>query len=399
MIKVEKKLFLNILASALNSVPFDAYKYSGEQWQKAFELSQIHKLLPLFTDSAAGVCPLEKDMISAYIKKSKLMVTQQVINSAAFLELCRILKRQGIRFVTVKGIICRKTYKNPDLRISGDEDLLVFDEDFEKAREVLINSGFAPVNPEKNDTDEAFTNGRGLFIELHKQLFENEGHFKSYNKLLSGAFERVFYMDIENEKVPCLSPSLHLLYLILHCSKHFFHGGVGIRQVADILNFYKYFESEICLEENFEKCNKVSLEKFAEGIFDIGTKHLGFEKIPYVDTDGDLLLDDILDAGVYGSSTLSRQHSASLTLSAVKGKPHGALGRVFPSSKELGSRFDYAKKHPVLLPVAWGHRLIKYSAEVSATSDNSPKDTLILGKKRIELMKHYGMIPQSEVKK
>ena len=395
---MDGKLFLNILASALNSVPFDASPYSDQQWQKAFELSQIHKLLPLFTDASTPCCPLEKERLSPYIRQSKLMITQQVMNSADFLELCKALQKENIPFVTVKGIICRSTYKKPDLRVSGDEDLLVFGENFEKAGEVLKNAGFISVNPQKKDIEETFSNGRGLFIELHKSLFEDDGYFRSYNNLLCSASDNIYFTDIGNQKVPTLSPQLHLLYLILHSAKHFFHGGVGIRQVADMLNFYKHFRNEINLHQVFEKCREVSLRSFAEACFDIGRKHLGFDEIPFATANGDDLLADILDAGIYGSSTLSRQHSSGLTLSAVKGKKTGALSRFFPSSKELGSRFDYAKKYPVLLPVAWGHRLIKYSAELSDTSDNSPKDTLNLGKKRIELMKHYGMIPESEVK-
>ena len=135
---MDGKLFLNILASALNSVPFDASPYSDQQWQKAFELSQIHKLLPLFTDASTPCCPLEKERLSPYIRQSKLMITQQVMNSADFLELCKALQKENIPFVTVKGIICRSTYKKPDLRVSGDEDLLVFGENFEKAGENVI---------------------------------------------------------------------------------------------------------------------------------------------------------------------------------------------------------------------------------------------------------------------
>ncbi|MBE6793390.1 MAG: hypothetical protein E7532_00410 [Ruminococcaceae bacterium] len=397
---MERKLFLKILESSLHSAPFVSSEGNREQWLNVFRLAEIHKVLPLVVDASLKVCPPDTDELPSFIKKTKLMVTGQVIKSAAFLNLCKLLTEENIRFLTLKGIVCRQVYPKPDLRISGDEDLFVCSEDFAKITDVLKKAGFFSVKPDTDGIEETFTDGKGLFVEVHKALFDKDnGYFDKFNALFDSVFDNPFYLEVASTKIPTLHPEMHLLYLILHCAKHFFHSGVGIRQVSDILMFYRFYKSSINLENVIDTCRCLSLDKFAAAIFDIGDRYLGFEKPDIADIDSDMLLEDILDAGVYGSSSLSRQHSAGITLSAVKGKRKGALGRIFPSSKELGSGFTYAKKHPVLLPVAWGHRLMRYSSQVSKTAENSPKDTLSLGKKRVELMKHYGMIPESEVKK
>jgi len=63
-------------------------------------------------------------------------------------------------------------------------------------------------------------------------------------------------------------------------------------------------------------------------------------------------LDDILDSGIFGSTSKARQHSASFTFDAVRGKKTGLIRRAFPKAESLGSKYSYAKNIPCyyLLP-------------------------------------------------
>lgn len=66
---------------------------------------------------------------------------------------------------------------------------------------------------------------------------------------------------------------------------------------------------------------------------------------------------------------------------------------VFPSSKNLSGRYPYLKEKPYLLPVAWADRIVKYSRETAAdSSGNNAAESIKIGKKRIDLMKQYGII-------
>ena len=114
--------------------------------------------------------------------------------------------------------------------------------------------------------------------------------------------------------------------------------------------------------------------------------------------DETMLLEDLLNSGVYGDASMSRKHSSNITLNAVSADKQGkkeklsVLKTVFPSAKSLEGRYVYLKKYPVLLPIAWCQRIIKYNQETKFMSDNNAKDAVKIGNQRIELLKYYDIL-------
>ena len=105
----------------------------------------------------------------------------------------------------------------------------------------------------------------------------------------------------------------------------------------------------------------------------------------------------MLSGGIYGLSDPDRVHSANMTLTAAaasregKGTGHGVLKSLFPGTAYLKNCFPYAKKHPILVPVAWAHRLYRYMKRTSGAFKSSMR-TSRAGKKRIAMMKKYGIV-------
>ena len=138
----------------------------------------------------------------------------------------------------------------------------------------------------------------------------------------------------------------------------------------------------------------------------IGEKYLTLDPdracLPAVWTDAEidetLMLQDLLDSGIYGGSDLSRKHSSAITLDAVAAQKQGRRAKtgimvsLFPPLQTMQARFPYLKKCSWLLPVAWAQRIILYAGEIRETPDNSAADSLKIGKERIEMMRVYGII-------
>ena len=97
-----------------------------------------------------------------------------------------------------------------------------------------------------------------------------------------------------------------------------------------------------------------------------------------------------------GSNDLTRLHSSTVTLNAVKasrtGEKSGVLRTVFPKRAYLERRYPYLKKRPYLLPVAWAQRLAHYAGEKQSGAGNSASGSIKLAKERIELMKQYDIM-------
>ena len=142
-------------------------------------------------------------------------------------------------------------------------------------------------------------------------------------------------------------------------------------------------------------------------MFRIGEKYLIFQpetacyprQWKEMSVDETWMMDDLLDSGVFGDSSLSRKHSSNMTLQAVstrkRGKTYGnyVLKTIFPPAKDLTGRYPYLQEKPYLLPKAWLDRILKYRKETAAgNTGNNAKESLAIGNKRIELLKIYGIL-------
>lgn len=387
---------------------------SAEEWRELFRLCQYHQILPMVYDTVYG-CPAFATFPQQEGQAVKRQVIRQVMlqsrKTEEFLLLYRKLLENGLKPVVVKGIICRNMYREPDFRCSGDEDVLIPGEQFGKCHEIFLKDGMGMANPDKEPEEQGevsyYKVGGALHIELHKELFASDSEaYGDLNHLFDGVFERLDREDIQGVQVWTLAHTDHLLYLILHAFKHFLHSGFGIRQVCDIVFYAEMYGKNIDWEYILERCREIHAEVFAASLFDIGKKELEFnpEKACYpkswssLETDGKEMLEDLLEGGVFGDSSLSRKHSSNITLQAVtedkKGKKAGAslFHTLFPDRHYMERSYAYLKDRPFLLPAAWASRIGKYLKETRRTSGNDARESIEIGNRRVDLMKKYKII-------
>lgn len=249
--------------------------------------------------------------------------------------------------------------------------------------------------------------GSLIYIELHKSLFPPESEaYGDLNRFFANVHEDAIDIRIDGTDIRTMGYTDHLFYLICHSFKHFLHSGFGIRQVCDIILFANEYGDAIDWEKILRQCREIHADLFAAALFAIGEKYLTFdpEKAHYpkawreISVDETDMLMDLLDSGIYGNANMSRKHSSNMTLDAVAADKNGkkagntVLKSLFPSAKKLEGRYPYLKKHPILLPIAWTDRILKYRKETVAGGDNAAADSVKIGNQRIELMKEYGII-------
>lgn len=386
----------------------------AEDWAELFRLSQHHQILPMVYD-AVYPCPAFRSCPQALVQAVKGQVIRQVMiqsrKTSEFLQIYSQLTAQGLTPLVMKGLVCRNLYREPDYRTSGDEDVLIPREQFQTCSDIFLKHGMQMAEPDKDPNAEGevpfYKAGGVLSIELHKELFSSESEaYGRLNEFFQDAFERRRKEVIQGVAVETMCHTEHLLYLILHALKHFLHSGFGIRQVCDMVIYADTYGKEIDWKEILEKCRMIHGDVFAAALFDIGEKYLNFdpEKAGYPDpwkaiqADGEDLLEDLLEGGVFGDSSMSRKHSSNITLQAVsesqKGKKAKAsiLQSLFPDRKYMERNYGYLKKHRFLLPVAYLSRLGKYLKEARGSKGNYAKASIEIGSRRVDLLKKYKII-------
>ena len=401
--------FLSLLKSSLKNEKYDGEKIDFEDLVYIYKMSEIHHVVPMIYNAAYNEDFFKEcdANFQAMFKSSAFRyIFSQIQRTNHFLEVYKKLSEKNIKILVFKGIIFRNMYNNPDDRISSDEDILIKKEDYEKVKEFFLSEGFEFID--KGEECAYFSKSTGLCIEVSTSLFSHES--KAYghlNKLFEDVFEKSIKINIDKIDILTLSHEQHLIYIVFHNMKHFLTGGFGIRQVADFSKYIETYGEYINWEKFWSDLKDLNYDTFALNLIEISLKYLGFndDKITYPDNitsfdelknsqkyyiNSESLINDILDAGVFGASTMDRKHTALMTLDAVEDKKKSnRLKAVFPNVNYLKDNYTYLQKYPILLPVAWGQRILSYLKKNKTSSYIS---TMELGKQRIELLKEYKII-------
>lgn len=146
------------------------------------------------------------------------------------------MKRADIYAVLVKGQGIAQCYEKPLWRSSGDVDLLLSEENYQKAKDLLL-----PLSTAK-DVEEHYGRHIGLTIdgwsvELHgTQRCELSSRM---DKVIDETQDNVFctgnmrFWDNYGTTVFLPSPNNDVIFVFTHFVKHFFKEGVGLRQICD----------------------------------------------------------------------------------------------------------------------------------------------------------------------
>ncbi len=358
--------------------------------EQILALAEQHNIIPL-----VGPLLLKGDTDLPEPEKLRQIlraqVIRQVLSTDALCQITTALDEGAIDYLVVKGAACRSLYPEPDHRPSTDEDILVRPEDRTRAEQVLLQLGYTTGMQEAEDQVWHFHNGQ-LHVELHQALTrrpELERRFQDCLKMPE-------CFQVEGYTLKTLPPREHFLFLAEHFYKHFIHGGVGIRQVADMVLLVK--KTELDMPELWQDLEDLGLERLVAGLLEIGINHLDLPPeraaipapIKARCPGYEALLEDILDAGVFGASSRERLHSGTMTAQTLDGKTPSMVRTLFPGKNELKGRYPYLIKRPWLLPVAWSQRIYGYIRE-DRSAISRASDSRALGKQRLKLMADYGL--------
>lgn len=377
---------------------------SAQEWAELYQLSAAHKLTAVVHEAlhcTPGFCGGDAALAARWKRDTILQAVNQAARTRKLLEVTDAFQVKGLPYAVVKGAVCRSLYHNPDLRQSGDEDLFIPESAREACSAILAQLGFRKIEElGEGDVDHWQEERTGLHIELHCRLFSTGWTAeKVLNPWFDGALERTVSTAVEGRQVSTLAPTDHFLFLIAHAMKHFITGGFGVRTLSDILSFGERYANEIDKNQVYDLLDRIQGRTFFLTLLGLGRDWLDFDPTPWHSgelPDGSAMLEDMLDAGIYGQTTMDRKHSGAVSLQAAKGETPSLTAALFPSAGALAGRYPVLKKAPYLLPALWVHRMGSYGLEVlKHRGTSSPAGAVALSQQRMELMKTYGILPQA----
>ena len=251
-------------------------------------------------------------------------------------EIRACLDKEGVDYVPLKGAVVREYYPEPWMRTSCDIDILVREDDIDRAVDLLVDRLGYSTDRKKTYHDVSLYSPFGMHLELHYNIKENE---PKYDELLTRVWE---FSKKEEGNRHLQSREFLMLHLIAHGAYHFSHGGCGVKTVLDLWLLSKRtdFDKTVFME----LITKTELVKFYQAVNALGKYWFDGE----VSAEQTVLEMEkfILLGGAYGTA------QQGVVAAQVKkgGKIKYFWSRIFMPYESLAILYPVIRKHKILTP-------------------------------------------------
>ena len=221
------------------------------------------------------------------------------------------IRAAGIYTLLVKGQAIAQCYEKPLWRACGDVDLFLSEENYAKAKELLVPLATS-VEKEYEREKHLGMSIDGWVVELHGRLYcglssrierelddiyvdtFNGGNVRSWNN--NGV--QVFQLGIEND----------VFYVFTHILQHFYKEGVGLRQICDWCRLMWTYRDKIDVQKLKSRLKRAGIMSAWKAFYALASKYLGMPDFgsgltvhdSRFDKKADRIMDFILKSGNMG---------------------------------------------------------------------------------------------------
>ena len=311
---------------------------SAEMLSKLYVLSKKHDLSQIVA-SALSKLELKEpgDALKHFKKQLGLSVYRYETMNYDYECICRVFEDEEIAYIPLKGSVIRRLYPEPWMRTSCDIDILVKEQDLDRAVKALVEKLSFSWNGQREYHDVSLFSESNTHLELHFNVLEN---MENIDRLLAKAWDFAEPEDGGKYRYK-FSDEFALFHIIAHMSYHLLNGGCGIRSFVDLYLLEKNLSYDN--DKLSEMCKECNIEKLRLAVENLSRVWMENHKKNSLD---ETLESYVISGGLYGDKEAS---------SAIKQKKHGGrfnymLSRVFQSSNVLKENYPILKKHNWLVP-------------------------------------------------
>ena len=267
-------------------------------------------------------------------------------------KICAEFDKNGIDYMKLKGTVLKKLYPRSDMRMMGDADILIREEQMEDIEGLMTGLGYRYVL--MSDHEWLWKKSK-VKIELHKRLIPS--YTKDFYEYYGDGW-RIAHKKNGVTSEYYMTPEEELIYLFVHFAKHYRYNGIGIRHATDI---YIFMETHCELDMDYvnQAFKKLGIYTFFVNVCKMLDVWFGEAECDEI---SEFLTDKIFRNGAYGSQQTGKK-SQALILSkgtdVAGAKRKKMINLIFPSYSIMCCSYTWLRGKPLLLPIVWAHRIIK----------------------------------------
>lgn len=387
----EQGLLLRLLDAVLTGKKY-SFPEKDVNWEKLCDLAKKHGVWALLYEAFKENPAVPSRQQEETVRAARVAVQQ----SYRILFLCKYLvgclEAAGIPVVVLKGVGTASFYSVPELRKTGDVDLLLMERDsLKEAENVLGRCRCELVKEQFALHHVVYRTPEGIEVELHTMLvepFDNHRINRYLEECVADCMQNVLRADCMGVTLPILDMGYHAYELLMHMLQHFLRSGFGLRLLCD---WVVLWNRETAQEER-EKYLSLIQESGVRGFSDMVTIFcctylgLGWEKVEWmeitVNYDVKSFRREILEAEEFGKSTKDR-------MVIMRGDGIGDYIREFHHQMCLS--FPRGSRHIFCWPALWVVTLVRFLHNNRKIRRVSARSILKKAGQRSRVMEQIGL--------
>lgn len=360
----EQKLLLSLISSFITGQKIKPIK--NIDYNELFLEAKRQSVFLIAADSAFNNLVLDKETMVENKKTAFRFLSRNAEVEAHQKRLVKLLEKNDITYMILKGTSSSFYYKKPQFRSLGDVDFLIDPKDKSKVKKLLLDEGFISSN-EQHENHIVFKKGTAN-LEMHFKVSgipKNEIG-KNISDFLNEALYNSVSKNVGSGNFLAPSDTAHGIILLLHTAHHLLNEGLGLRHLLDV----GFFVDKFLEKEEFEKVfiKKVKEYKLYEFLKIISlTNHIYFNLNTFEDSFSvdkkicEQLINDILSAGNFGNKDSTYRYSGILITDNKNGVNKSKASAAFATVKQtMYTKYPFLKRFKILYPFMFVYRIIKY---------------------------------------
>lgn len=306
----EDKRLLELLSDELQKKT-EIKHYMPTELKNIFARADKHQVLAVLSRQMEELPDVDKTFWQTKMRRAVLQ-SYHLLFTAKYV--VNLLEENGIRCVLLKGATVANNYPIPELRKSGDVDILLLDSRQNKQVENLLKTrGFQKSGEQHGSHHTVWFSPEKIEVEIHTRLtevFNNEAANKKMEEQFKKIPEHITRKELMGISFPVLKDGFQAYHLLLHMLVHYMHSGFGLRLLCDWVAFWT---------QNVEKEEKkiyqslveeTGLQGFSDRITSVCVYFLGLKNPELGEMaareKAELFLKDVLEAEEFGTSDSDR---------------------------------------------------------------------------------------------
>jgi len=378
----------------------DKLNIEGSDWEKLISLAKDNSVTGLLYEILKDYDRIPETEFEIVCHDTKKLCKKNYRFLVEAVQIKRLFQKAGISFCILKGLAAAEDYPVPDVRKSGDLDILLTEPaDIKKVIKLLEKLSYKVEEEQLANHHVKLRNKDKYPVEVHTMLVEpldNKKTNKYLEKLLPDCKKHIITKNIMGAELPVLEDGYHAYELLMHMLQHFLRAGFGIRMLCDWVVFWNRGTDEKNREYYLKLVRESKVEGFSDTITRVCVKYLGLRRdaVSWMnlydnsksrneyDDEAESFILDIMESGEFGKGKEGR-------MVAIRGD--GIFDYVREFHHQMNLNFPKAGKIPLFWPVLWIITYVRFMKNNKKIRSVSSKEIFEKAKKRGKLVKSMNL--------